>query len=376
MNRENLIVMLVCTLGGLLYLFIFDRVKKNEFNRSKYLAVILCFCVAILATWLGTLQTVIGAPMIGLFIGMLLVNLIPSFGASFRQGSTFASKKYLNLGIIFIGGTLNFGAVLSATKALPLIIFNIFLSFIVAYLIGRKIMKLSSETCTLVGGGTAICGGSAIATLASIIKAKEEDIAYAMTAIFIFDILAAILFPYLADFLHLSSNQYGFIAGCAINDTSSVVASQSTYLAQHPELTEFNLAVTVKLVRTTMLIFVSLAFAVFYIRKEAKLNAGSGESVSVLKTVKKVFPWFVLGFIVMAVLNTLGVFEHISFIKYLFKYGNKFFVTTALVGVGFKIKFKDLFVKGAKPMILGGCTWACVALSALVFVHLFSGFVG
>ena len=368
--------MLACLAGGLLYLFIMDRIGHKKSHPAKYLAALLCFAAAALATWLGGLQSVIGAPMIGLFIGMLIVNVVPGFSKEFKEGTTFAGKKYLNLGIILVGGTLNFSAILSATKALPLIVLDIFLSFAVAALIGQKLLKLSRNTCTLVGGGTAICGGSAIATLASIIKAKEEEIAYAMTAIFLFDILGALIYPFLAELLHLSAGQFGFLAGCAINDTSSVVASQSTYLAQHPELTDYNLAVTVKLVRATMLIFVAAVFTAMVIRRETRESrTDGGERTSVLKTVKKVFPWFILLFFIMALLNTLGLFDRISFAAPLFKYGNKFFVTAALVGVGFKIQFRDLFTKGMKPMVLGGCTWLAVALTALAFVSAFSGYV-
>lgn len=376
MGKEQWLVMLACTVLGLLYLFVMDQKGKKAFSPAKYLSVLLCFAAAGLSTWLGTLQSVIGAPMIGLFLGMLIVNLVPHFSQEFKEGTSFAGKKYLNLGIILVGGTLNFAAILSAAKALPLIVFNICLALAVATLIGRKLLKLSQNTCTLVGGGTAICGGSAIATLASIIRAKEEEIAYAMTAIFLFDILGALLYPFLAELLHLSGAQFGYLAGCAINDTSSVVASQATYLAQHPELGDYNLAVTVKLVRATMLLFVAIVFTIVSVRKQARQADSAGRAQgAVFQTVKKVFPWFILLFFLMALLNSLSVFDGISFAAPFFKHGNKFFVTAALFGVGFKVRFRDLFTKGVRPLLLGGCTWLCVALAALAFVSLFPTYI-
>lgn len=353
-------------------------------NKKSYLAIAVCFVIAIIASYLGGLQHIIGAPMIGLFIGMLIVNMLPSIDKDFKKGTTFAGKKCLTVGIILAGATLNFNQILGyGAKALPLIIFNICLSFSVAYFVGKK-LKLSNNTCTLVGGGTSICGGTAIATLSSIIKAKETEIAYAMTAIFLFDILAALAYPYLASAMNLTANQFGFLAGTAINDTSSVAASEATYNALMG--LDLNLAITVKLTRTTMLIALAVIFTVIAIRNQAKSmneqsNGSSAEvaatdQLSVGQTVLKVFPWFILGFLAMAILNTFGLFSAIDGLSSLFKTGYKFFITMALAGVGFKIQFKDLFTKGVKPIILGGCTWLAVATSSIIFIYVFAGYIG
>lgn len=152
---------------------------------------------------------------------MIIVNFMKSIDKDFKSGTTFAGKKFLNLGIILTGATLNFTKVLGiGAKALPMLLINICVAFAAAYLIGKK-LSLSSNTSTLVASGTSICGSTAIATIASIIKAKESEIAYAMAAIFLFDLFAALSYPYLADILNLTTNQFGFLAGAAINDTSS-----------------------------------------------------------------------------------------------------------------------------------------------------------
>ncbi|WP_434309469.1 YeiH family protein [Hominifimenecus sp. rT4P-3] len=373
MNSEKWWVILACIVVAYGYAWLLDCKQKKGFSAKRYGAITLCLGIGIAATWLGSLQSVIGGPMIGLFIGMLFVNLLPSLDADFKAGTTLAAKKYLNLGIVLVGATLNYAAILSATKSLPLLLFNICLSFGVASLIGKKVMKLNSNVCTLVGGGTCICGGSAIATIASIIKAKEEEIAYAMTAIFLFDVLAALMYPYLADWIGLNAQQFGYLAGAAVNDTSSVVASQSTYMALHPEIGEFSLGITVKLVRTTLILLLAVIFTILAIRKAASQE--TGEKASIGGTIRKVFPWFILVFLVMALVNTLGIFDKIPGAAIFFKHGNKFFVTVALAGVGFKIKFKDLFSKGKKPIALGGCTWLAVFLSSLLFVVLFKDFI-
>lgn len=352
---------------------------KPEYK--KWGAIALCLVIGFLATKSTDLQsdllgrTVMGGPMVALLVSMIICNLIPSMNKDFKAGTTFASKKFLNWGIILTGATLSFADILgTGVKALPLIIFNIILSFTVAIVIGKKI-GVTRNTSVLVGGGTCICGGTAIATLSRIIKAAEEEIAFAMAAIFLFDTLAAFSYPYLAGALGMTQNQFAFFGGTAINDTSSVAGAQATYVGLNA-LGDWNGALNVKLVRTTMLIFVALVWTII-MAKEAKNEAGKQESM--LAVVKKTFPMFILWFVVMAGLNTFGVFGFsvgsMTAGKLLGKIA-KFLFASALAGVGFKIKFKDVFSKGIKPIALGGITWLCVALSSFAFVYIFAGYVG
>lgn len=349
-------------------------------STKKYGAIALCLVIGFLATQSTSLQdnmlgrTVIGGPMVALLVSMIACNLIPKLDKDFKAGTTFASKKFLNWGIILTGATLSFADIMgTGVKALPLILFNIALSFTVALLVGKKI-GVTKNTSVLVGGGTCICGGTAIATLSRIIKAAEEEIAFAMAAIFLFDTLAAFSYPYLAGALGLTTNQFAFLGGTAINDTSSVAGAQATYVALNG-LGDWNGALNVKLVRTTMLIFVALAWTII-MAKQAKNEAGQE---SMLAVVKKTFPMFILGFVIMAGLNTFGVFNFslgsMTAGKLLGKIA-KFLFASALAGVGFKIKFKDVFSKGIKPIALGGITWLCVAASSMIFIHLFAGYVG
>lgn len=342
-------------------------------NNKKILAILTCIIIAVVATYLGGLQKVVGAPMLGLLIGMIIVNFVPSLDGDFKAGTTFAGKKFLNFGIVLTGATLNFTQVLGyGAKAMPLLLLNMGLAFLVATFIGKK-LGLTSNTSTLVASGTSICGGTAIATTASIIKAKESEIAYAMAAIFLFDILAALIYPYLAGALNLTVNQFGFLAGAAINDTSSVVASEATYNLLNG--IESNLAITIKLARTTLLILLVVVLTIFTVRRES--GAGkSQEKISMGQAIAKSFPKFILVFLVMAVLNTLGLFSGIPGASTFFSKASKFFITTALAGVGFKIKFKELLTKGLKPVILGGFTWFAVAAFSLIFVTVFAGYIG
>lgn len=376
LSTSSWVVIGLCVLLAYVWMWVYSRKSEKNTIIKTAQALLLCLFIAVVATLLSKVQHYIGAPMIGLLVGMLVVNLCPNIGGDFKKGTAFVGKRYLSLGIILAGGTLNFVDVMEATKALPLIIFNLCLSFLVAYLVGTKVLKLSNNTAYLVGGGTAICGGTAIATLSSIIKAKEEEIAYAMTAIFLFDVLAALSYPYLAIALNLTPGQFGYLAGTAINDTSSVAAAQETYVAL-TQMTDYSQPVTVKLVRTTMLIVVAIIFTIVTIRKESKASQGTGgKQESVGAVVLRVFPWFIVAFIAMSILNTVGAWDIIPGASTFCKEGYKFFVAVALAGVGFKIRFYDLFTKGAKPILLGGVTWLCVAASTFTFINVFAGYIG
>ena len=335
----------------------------------------VCVVLAYIATFLGGLQHIIGAPMIGLFLGAMIGNIKPAKG-EYKKGTTYASKKFLKFGIILAGATLNFNAIIeTGGSALPLIVTNICMSFLVALTVG-KMLGVSVNTRRLVGSGTAICGGTAIATVSPIINAKDDEMAYALTAIFLFDVFAALAFPYIAQGLNLSPEQFGLLAGTAISDTSSVVAAGDTFAKLIGSDIAGQLPVIVKLTRTTFLVVVAVIFTLIMVnekRKEAQLATANGNSdsnqepeKSLGKIIIDVFPWFILGFLLMAILNTFGVFP--ESLAPFFKNGYKFLVTTALVGVGYKINFKDLFTKGVKPMILGGVTWASVAVVAMTYV--------
>lgn len=343
-------------------------------NNKKMFAIIVCIIIAVAATYLAGLQNIIGGPMIGLIIGMIIVNLLPKIDSDFKAGTSFAGKKFLNLGIILAGATLNFSEIVGhGARALPLIIFNMCLSFTVASLVGKKI-GVTKNTSTLVGGGTSICGGTAIATISSIIEAKETEIAYAMTAIFLFDVLAAISYPYLAGIIGITDNQFAILAGTAINDTSSVAAAEATYSILRG--IDFNAAIAIKLARTTMLIPLAIIITLVKVKNASKNNSGDTEQKSIGETVMKAFPWFILIFLVMAILNTVGAFNAIPNGSKFFSKSYKFLITAALAGVGFKIQFKDLFTEGVKPMILGGLTWLAVFLSSMTFIHLFANTIG
>lgn len=373
------VVMLFCAIGAFLYALLWERFTITESIKGKYFAILLCTGIAVIATVISKSQKYVGAPMIALIIGILIENIVPAakMSSSFKRGTSYVGKQYLSIGIVLLGATLAFTDIFSAIYALPLVIFNIILSFSVAFCMGKKVLHLSSNVCTLVGGGTCVCGGTAIAALSPIIHAKEEETAYAMTSIFLFDLLACLSYPYLAVYFGFSPTQFGFLAGTAINDTSSVVAAQETF-ASLSGLTDYALPATIKVVRTSMIIVLSLFFSLRSAKSSLKSEDHTSVTISIGKTVWNALPKFILFFIVTISLNTVLVklYGSTAFYTKLFKpfFANsyKFFITLALAGVGFKVKFKDLFTKGILPIVLGGCTWISLFISSLLFCLLFA----
>lgn len=347
--------------------------------------LVLCLIGGLLAMCLGTLQRVIGGPMIGLFLGIILCNVLPvSFIGRTKKGAKFSAKTLLKFGIILAGGTLSFQVIIGVGKSsLPISIFNICLALAALFAIGRA-LRVPKNTSLLVGGGTSICGGTAIATLAPIVEADEDEIAYAMTAIFLFDIFAALMWPYAARALELTPEQYGILGGLAINDTSSVTAAGATFdsltgaaafTAINGEIISAgNIAVVIKLTRTVLLIFVAITVMLVKAFSVEKSGSAAAPNISFGKRIANAFPLFVLGFLFFAVLNTLIDFSNVdvgSFtLSQILANGNKFFISTALVGVGYNIQLRDLFTKGSKPVLLGGCTWAVVSISTLTYIFL------
>lgn len=348
------------------------------------LGLIICCVSAAVATWLATLQHIVGAPLLGLFIGIILGNLLPEqVWKRAGKGVAFSSKRILRVGVIVAGGTLNFNAVIRAgVGALPMVIFAMCVSFLTAWLVGRA-MKVPSKTRLLVGGGTSICGGTAIATLSAVIEAEGDETAYAMTSIFLFDILAALIWPYLAAGAGLTPDQFGLLAGIAINDVSSVTAAGDTFNAlmgtaalNASGVSGGDLAMIIKLTRVAMLVVVAVIMTVGYQihcqkHNVARVESAEGKQPSMARTILKAFPFYVLGFLALAVVNTIVDFKSVPIGSYtlggLMSPVYKYLFTVALVGVGCKIKLKDLFTKGVRPVILGGFTWLAVSAVTLLY---------
>jgi uncharacterized integral membrane protein (TIGR00698 family) len=316
--------------------------------------ILFTFILALVATWFGNFLPIIGGPVFGITIGIIINNV---FGKprNTLKGIGFTSKKILQWAIIVLGAGLSLTKVVQTGRdSLAVTIFTLSAAFIAAYGFG-KLMGIPSKLKSLIGVGTAICGGSAIAAIAPIIEADEMEIAYSISTIFLFNIIAVLIFPPLGHLLHFSDKAFGLWAGTAINDTSSVVAAGYAF-----SNAAGSYATIVKLTRATLIIPISIIFSIvvaFQKKKESKLDTTVNFSMS------KIFPWFILWFLVASLLNTLGLFKGNSII-YINILG-KFMIVMALSAIGLSSDFKKMIKAGVKPIFLGLIVWFTVAIVSI-----------
>ncbi len=321
----------------------------NWFKKNIY-GIIFTFIIAIIATVLGNIYPIIGGAVFGIIIGIIINNIFGKPKSTF-SGVNFTSKKILQWAIVVLGAGLNLSDVLkTGISSFSVTIFTLSAAFIAAIVFG-KLLGIDTKLKALIGVGTAICGGSAIASISPIIEADEMEIAYSISTIFLFNIIAVILFPAIGHLFHFSNKAFGLWAGTAINDTSSVVAAGYAFSNSAGAY-----ATIVKLTRTTMIIPVSIFFTII-MALEKKKEAAKNQHVNF--NFVKIFPWFILFFIVASMLNTLGLFKDNS-LNYINNIG-KFMIVMALSAIGLTSDLKKMIKAGVKPIFLGLIVWFTVA---------------
>lgn len=319
--------------------------KKKDINGLIFSALI-----ATCAYFLGKNFPVIGGPVFGILFGIILNNF--KRPKSFESGIKFTSKKVLQLAVVLLGFGLNLGEIIVVGKSSLLIILSTISTALIISFVAAKVLKIDSAVATLIGVGSSICGGSAIAATAPVINAKDEDIATSISVIFLFNIIAALIFPTLGVKLGMTHTGFGMWAGTAINDTSSVVAASGTWSTMFNDDTALNYATIVKLTRTLAIIPITLVLGVI----KSKENI---EKVSPLKA----FPTFILFFLLASIITTVLPLPEtfLSAMKFL----SKFFIIMAMSAIGLNTDIKNLISRGGKAIIEGALCWIgiiCVSL--------------
>lgn len=297
----------------------------------------------------------IGASVIALLLGMVINSLWRP--AVLKPGLKFTSKKILRVAIILLGASLSVDVILSVGRmSLAVMVFTLLTCFGGGYIIG-KALGLNWKLSNLISAGTGICGGSAIAAIAPVIDAEDKDIAYAMSATFLFDMAMIVLFPIMGRWLGLSDMAYGLWAGTAVNDTSSVVAAGYAYSEAAGDF-----ATMVKLTRTLAIIPTVLVFAFVNLRLKRKENQAQSSDNKKLN-IWGLFPWFIVGFVALAVLNSVGVIP--SGVSLVAKSISKFLMVCALAAIGLGTSFKEVKKSGFAPMMHGFIISALVVVVAI-----------
>ena len=338
---------------------------KNAFIRifKTVPGIVLSVLIAAVATFIEGLLPihVVGAAVIAMFVGMFFNPLLKKTSV-FSSGVKFTSKKLLKFAIILLGLSLNIRTILNVGKlSLAVMVFTLLTCFGGGYFIG-KALGLNWKLSNLISAGTGICGGSAIAAIAPTIDAEDNDVAYAMSATFLFDMAMIVLFPIMGRALGMDDQAFGIWAGTAVNDTSSVVATGYAFSEGAGDF-----ATMVKLTRTLAIIPTVIVFSLIQLRlkrKEALANAESPDELKANFKLSKIFPWFILGFLAMAVVASS--FSIPAEAVALTKKVSKFLMVSALAAIGLNTSFSSMKKAGARPMLHGFIISALVVIVALL----------
>ena len=382
-----------------------------NFIQEKGKGLLLCLAIAIPSWFLGQQFPIIGGPVIAIIAGMILTLLMKDKSA-FQSGIAFTSKKILQWAVILLGFGLNLSVVITTGKqSLPIIIATITTSLVISYVLCRA-LHMPSKISTLVGVGSSICGGSAVAATAPVIDADDEEVAQAISVIFFFNVVAALVFPSLGNaigFDTASGEAFGIFAGTAVNDTSSVTAAAATWDSMHNlGSATLDKAVTVKLTRTLAIIPITLFLAFWQAHKaktaaqaaqaaaakgaaaksaaagttgaagtagsegtEGTESSGSAEAAGSGFSFKKSFPFFIIYFILASLITTVaGSFGVPSSFFAPVKTLSKFFIVLAMAAIGLNSNIVKLIKTGGKPLLMGFCCWLGITGVSLIMQHL------
>lgn len=314
--------------------------------------ILLSLAVAGIAFFLAKLAPVIGGPVFGIALGILIASVLKMPPAA-AKGLRFTSKYVLQAAVVLLGFDMNIASVIRVgQQSFLIILVTLTVALSTAFLVGKS-LGIKPKLYTLIGVGTAICGGSAIAAASSAIDAEDQDISYSISTIFLFNVIAVFLFPLIGHMLRLSDIGFGMWAGTAINDTSSVVAAAFTFSNQAGIY-----ATVVKLTRTLMIVPITLALAALYARERKSERQFSLVSV---------FPWFVLGFLAAALISSSGVLP-VDVTAFLAASG-KFLIIAAMAAIGFNTNIQKFIKTGPRAIWLGGITWLILMMTSLAIQY-------
>lgn len=338
----------------------------SNWFKQNWAGLLVCLAIAIPSWLLGEAFPVIGGPVIAILLGMIVALFWTEQGAA-ATGIKFTSKVLLQTAVVLLGFGLDLGVILkTGGQSLPIIVCTISVSLLIAWGL-HKVMRIPFNISTLVGVGSSICGGSAIAATAPVIDADDDEVAQAISVIFFFNVLAAVFFPMLGQaigFDTLHGDAFGIFAGTAINDTSSVTAAASTWDSMFKlGSATLDKAVTVKLTRTLAIIPITLGLSLM----QARQKSGRTNHFSF----RRAFPTFILYFILASVVTTAALSMGVKAEVFVpLKTLSKFLIVMAMAAIGLNSNLVKLIKSGGKPILLGAACWIGITLVSLGMQHL------
>ena len=286
-------------------------------------------------------------PPVALFLGLAFALLCGQAHPKFNKKT---SKYLLQYSVVGLGFGMNLHAALASGKeGMEFTILSVVGTMLIGWFIGRKVLKVDRDTSYLISSGTAICGGSAIAAVGPVLRAKDSEMSVALGTIFVLNAIALFVFPVIGHWLGMSQHEFGTWAAIAIHDTSSVVGAGAAYGEE-----ALKVATTIKLTRALWII--PLAFVTSFLFKS------KGQKVSI--------PWFIFFFILAMVVNTYmlaGVPQVGQTINYIARKG----LTITLFFIGASLSRDVLKSVGVKPLVQGVLLWMVISLGTLAYIYWF-----
>lgn len=315
---------------------------------------------------------IVGAPVLAILAGMV-VTIFWRQKPKAQPGIGFCAKQILQYAVVLLGFGLNLSTIAKVgLTSLPIIASTIATALILSFVLCR-LLRIPAKTATLVGVGSSICGGSAIAATAPVIDADDEEVAQSISVIFLFNVIAAVIFPTLGGAIGLSDEGFGLFAGTAVNDTSSVTAAASTWDSIHQTGgSVLKSATIVKLTRTLAIIPITLVLALVRMRREKKTGAAGGAKVRFGKIFPMFILYFVLASVVTTIVNALLQGDALHTANQVFdalKELSKFFIVLAMAAIGYNTDIIRLVKTGGKPILQGFCCWVAITGVSLLMQH-------
>ena len=326
--------------------------------------------LAAVCWFLGTAVPIVGGAVFAILAGMIIGVFWKDKGSA-AAGIKFTSKKILQTAVVLLGFGLPLTQIAQVgATSLPVIVSTITASLLTAFIL-RHALHVSNRTATLIGVGSSICGGSAIAATAPVIKANDQEVAHAISVVFLFNVLAALIFPTLGDAIGMTNDGFGLFAGTAVNDTSSVTAAAAVWDGMHEGANALDYATIVKLTRTLAIIPITFVLALWVASREKKTAGANGQPTQNGFSLKRALPTFIVLFLCASIFATvasatgvdMAVFEPLEL-------ASKFFIVMAMAAIGLNTDVVGLAKSGAKPIVLGAACWIAIASVSLGAQHM------
>ena len=318
----------------------------EKHNKGIYVSLVVFISLVLMLSCIPPFKvwTAFMTPPVSLFFGLVYALLC---GQAYPKFNKVASKKMLQYAVIGLGFGMNLqDSLASGKEGMMFTVVSVVGTMLVGMLIGYKLLKVDKSTSYLISCGTAICGGSAIAAVGPVIKAKDSEMSVALATVFILNAVALFVFPVLGHWLGLSQQQFGMWAAIAIHDTSSVVGAGAAYGQE-----ALQVATTIKLTRALWIIPLALVTALIFKNKENKIS----------------IPCFILWFVVAILINTYLLQDFPQVGKIISMIARKVLVLIMFF-IGASLTKSTLKSVGVKPLIQGVVLWIVAAVSSLLFI--------